>query len=163
MKRRFIFTSLIVAGLFATPVLADNHGWFMGKGRMGEWFRGEMWRGGMMGEGPGHMMMGERFSEHRLDALKSEIGIAASQEEVWKAYVTAVQTTGNAMRTTHMTMMDQNSFKTLPERLDAQAAMMAAHQDAMKTVRDATLALYEKLDETQKKKADDLILGLGMI
>ncbi len=163
MTRKLIFTSLLAAGLMTAPAFADPDGWFWGRGQMGDWFRGEMWRYGMMGDGPGHMMMGRRFSEHRLEALKSELGITAAQEDVWKTYMTAVQSAADGMRSTHQTMMDRGSFKTLPERLDAQAAMMASRQDVMKTVREATLALYEKLDEAQKKKADDLILGMGMM
>jgi hypothetical protein len=31
----------------------------------------------------------------------------------------------------------------------------------MTAVREATLALYNKLDANQKKKADDLIVGMG--
>ena len=76
----------IVAALFlaiATPVMADKDDrWFWGKGAMGHWFRGEMMGPDMMdGWGPG-MMMGRRFNEERLNALKDELAIT----EVQKSY-----------------------------------------------------------------------------
>ena len=163
MKRKFLAAFLIGAAMMTTPAFSDSEGWFWGRGHMGDWFRGEMWRYGMMGDGPGHMMMGREFSEYRLEALKSELAITPAQEDAWKAYVAALQGAGDAMRAAHAAMLDKGAFKTLPERLDAQASMMASHQDAMKTVRDSTLALYEKLDDSQKKKADEIILGMGMM
>ncbi len=163
MNRRIsvsIFAAVALACLSSVPVLAESDGWFWQRGHMGEWFRGEMWRSG---DGPGHMMMGRRFSEERLTALKTELAITPAQEEVWKAYVTTIGTAGDAMMKTHQTMMDRSELKTLPERLTAQESIMAMHQENMKAVREATLALYGKLDDAQKKKADDLILGMGMM
>jgi LTXXQ motif family protein len=166
MNRRIsisIMAAAVVACLSPTAVLAESDGWFWGRGHMGEWFRGEMWRDGMMGNGPGHMMMGRRFNEHRLEALKAELAITSAQEDAWKVYVTAIESAGDAMRQTHMSMMDKSAPATLPERLAMQENFMTMHQDSMKSVREATLTLYAKLDETQKKKADELILGMGMM
>ncbi len=161
MTRRFTFSIIAATVLFLSPVaMADSDGWFWGRGHMGDWFRGEMWRGG---DGPGHMMMGRRFSEHRLEALKAELIITSAQEDVWKSYVSAIETASDAMRQSHQSMMDKSDLKTLPERLGAQENIMALHQASMQAVREATLALYEKLDDTQKKKADELILGMGMM
>ncbi len=163
MNRRIsvsIFAAVALACLSSVPVLAESDGWFWQRGHMGEWFRGEMWRSG---DGPGHMMMGRRFSEERLTALKTELAITPAQEEVWKAYVTAIATASDAMMQTHQSMMDRSELKTLPERLAAQDNLMVIRHGNMKTVSGATLALYGKLDDAQKKKADDLILGMGMM
>lgn len=158
MTRRFTFLVLVASSLMSTPVLAD--GGFWGRGHMDHWFRSEMGRCDMMGGGG---MMGRRFGDERLGALKTELGITSAQETAWQAYEKIVSENAENMLKTHEAMMGQQPLKTLPERIDAQSAMMAARQDAMGKVREATLALYQVLDAGQKKKADELILGMGMM
>jgi LTXXQ motif family protein len=158
MTRRFTFLALVVTSLMSTPVLAD--GWFWGRGHMDHWFRSEMGRCDMMGGGG---MMGQRFGGERLEALKAELAITTAQETAWQAYEKVVRENADNMLKAHEAMMGQQPLQTLPERIDAQSAMMAAHQDAMGKVREATLALYQVLDAGQKKKADELILGMGMM
>ena len=84
LKSRSSRAAMVAALLFtiATPALADNDdGWFWGKGFMGHWFRGEMMGRDMMdGWGPG-MMMGTRFNDERLSALKIKLAITEAQDE----------------------------------------------------------------------------------
>ena len=40
---------------------------------------------------------------------------------------------------------------------------MTARIESLKSTNAATLALYEAMNEEQKKKADELILGMGMM
>jgi hypothetical protein len=157
----------ILAALFlaiATPVMADkDDGWFWGKGAMGHWFRGEMMGPDMMdGWGPG-MMMGRRFNEERLNALKDDLAITEAQKKLWDDYVAAVKNAVTAVRGVHVTMMNGDVPATLPERIKLHEGIMSARFDAMKSTDAATLALYNGLDDAQKKKADELILGMGMM
>ena len=148
----------------ATPAFADDDRvWFWGRGMMGNWFKGEMMDHGMMeGWGAG-MMMGSRFNEERLDALKTELAITDTQKKVWDDYVAAVKTAANSMRESHGQMMKAETPATLPERITLHESIMKARFDAMKSTNAATLALYQTLDAAQKKKADDLIMGMGMM
>jgi hypothetical protein len=154
---------VLPAGL-ATPAFADqDDGWFWGRGMMGQWFRGEMMGRGMMdGWGPG-MMMGQRFSEQRLAALKTELGITEAQTKAWDDYATAIKASAQSMRDAHVRLMGTADPATLPERLQLSQEMMAARIESMKSANAATLALYEALNDEQKKKADELILGMGMM
>lgn len=158
----FAATALFIAT--ATPAYADNDdGWFWGKGHMGQWFKGEwMGRSMMDGWGPG-MMMGGRFNEQRLDALKEELAITEAQKKLWDDYAEAVKSSTKSMREAHLQMMGADIPATLPERIALHEGMMATRQNSMKSTNEATLALYNALDATQKKKADELLLGMGMM
>ena len=158
----FAATALFIAT--ATPAYADNDdGWFWGRGHMGQWFKGEwMGRSMMDGWGPG-MMMGGRLSEQRLNALKEELAITAAQEKLWADYAAAVKLATTSMRETHVQMMSRDIPETLPERITLHENLMTARQEALKTTNAATLALYNALDAKQKKKADELLLGMGMM
>lgn len=157
MTRRFTFLILTASSLLITPALAD--GWFWGRGHMDHWFRSEMGRCDMMGG----RMMGWRSDDERLGALKSELGISVTQESAWQTYEKVVRESAESMLKSHEDMMSKQPLQTLPERMDAQSSMMAARQDSMSKVREATLGLYQVLDAEQKKKADQLILGMGMM
>ena len=154
---------ILPAGL-ATPAFADqDDGWFWGRGMMGQWFRGGMMGGGMMeGWGPG-MMMGGRFSEERLAALKSELGITEAQSKAWDDYAVAIKASAQSMRDAHIKLFGAADLASLPERLKLSQELMTARIDSLKSTNAATLSLYEALDDAQKKKADDLILGMGMM
>jgi LTXXQ motif family protein len=162
MKSMF-FGAFALSTVSIAPAFSDDDGWFWNRGRMGEWFRGEMMDNDMRW-GWGHgMMMGRRFGEERLNALKGELAIAATQEKVWDEYANAVKAAAESMRETHKNMMSGDIPKTLPERIAFHESMMIARQENMKTTDAATLALYNALDADQKKKADELILGMGMM
>lgn len=166
LKSRKSRAAAVAALLFAlaTPVLADSDdGWFWGKGFMGHWFRGEMMGRDMMdGWGPG-MMMGTRFNEERLNALKTELAITETQKKVWEEYAASVINAVTSMREVHAQMMSGSVPATLPERIAQHEGIMTGRFEAMKSTNAATLSLYNALDSGQKKKADELILGMGMM
>lgn len=166
LKSRSSRAAMVAALLFAfaTPVLADNDdGWFWGKGFMGHWFRGEMMGRDMMdGWGPG-MMMGTRFNEERLNALKTELAITEAQKKVWEDYAASVKGAVASMREAQVQMMSGSVPATLPERIAQHESIMTGRFEAMKSTNAATLSLYDALDSGQKKKADELILGMGMM
>jgi hypothetical protein len=158
--------AMVAALLFAiaTPVMADNDdGWFWGKGFMSHWFRGEMMGRDMMdGWGPG-MMMGTRFNEERLNALRNELAITDAQKKVWEDYAASVKDAVASMREAHVQMMSGSIPATLPERIAQHEGIMTGRLEAMKSTNATTLTLYNALDSTQRKKADELILGMGMM
>jgi hypothetical protein len=130
---------------------------------MGHWFWGEMMGPDLMdGWGPG-MMMGRRFNDERLNALKDELAITEAQKKLWDDYVAAVKNAVTAVRGVHVTMMNGDVPATLPEPIKLHEGIMSGRFDAMKSTDAATLALYNGLDDAQKKKADELILGMGMM
>jgi hypothetical protein len=148
----------------ANPVLADSDSsWFWGRGKMGDWFKGEMTGRHMMeGWGPG-MMMGGRFNTERLNALKNELAITEAQAKAWDGYVSSVKEASESMREAHTKMMTTSNPATLPERIALHESMMTVRLESMKSMNAATLALYKALDNEQKKKADELIMGMGMM
>lgn len=166
LKSRRSRAAMVAVLLFAiaTPVLADNDdGWFWGKGFMGHWFRGEMMGREMMdGWGPG-MMMGARFNEERLNALKNELAITDAQKKVWDDYTASVKGAVASMREAHVQMMSGSIPATLPERIAQHEGIMTGRLEAMKSTNAATLSLYSALDTEQKSKADELIMGMGMM
>jgi len=63
-------------------------------------------------------------------------------------------------------MMARHSGATasLPERLDQNEQLMAAHLDAMRATNKALKPLYAALSESQKQTADQLFWGpMGMM
>lgn len=121
----------------------------MGRGMMDVW-------------GPG-MMMGTRFSEERLNALKNELTITEAQTKVWDDYAVSVKNAATSMREVHVQMMSASIPVTLPERITLHEGMMVVWLESTKSRNVATLALYRTLDNAQKKKADELIIGMGMM
>ena len=166
LKSKSSRAAMVAALLFAiaTPVLADNDdGWSWGKGFMGHWFRGEMMGREMMdGWGPG-MMMGARFNEERLNAFKNELAITDAQKKVWDDYTASVKGAVASMREAHVQMMSGSIPATLPERIAQHEGIMTGRLEAMKSTNAATLSLYSALDSDQKSKADELIMGMGMM
>lgn len=164
MKRTIQVAAILAAILVAAPVLADDQdGWFWGRGMMGRWFQGGMMDQGMM-DGWGHgMMMGHRLNEERLKALKSELAITEAQAKAWDDYAAAITAAAKTMREAHMQMMNAPMPATLPERIALHENMMTSRHETMSKVSEATLALYNALDAAQKKKADEIIMGMGMM
>lgn len=159
-----LVAAIAVPASLATPAHSDeDDGWFWGRGMMGQWFRGEMMGRGMMDGWGGGMMMGPRFSEQRLAALKKELEITDAQAKAWDDYAAAIKSSSESMRDLHLQMMSASDPTTLPDRLKLSQGMMEARIEVMKSTNAATLALYEALSPEQKKKADELILGMGMM
>ena len=158
--------AVVAALLFATatPILAGNdNAWFWGRGLVGHWFMGEMMGRDMMdGWGPG-MMMGPRLNEERLDGLKAELGITEAQKKAWEDYAASVKGTVASMREAYVQIMSASIPATLPERITLHEGIMTGRFEAMKSTNAATLSLYNALDSGQKKKADELIMGMGMM
>lgn len=146
-----------------------GHG-MMGEGTMGP---GMMGRGGMMGMmGGGCPMMGmmgmmgrngpaPSFAEGRIAFIKAELAITDAQTGVWDAYAAALRKNLEGMQGMHKSMMSATQPANPVERLDRHISAMESRLQSLKEVKPALAALYATLSEDQKKKADDLLTGMG--
>jgi hypothetical protein len=128
---------------------------------------------GMMGNfGPGMMggcpMMGtttdgqvSTFAEGRIAFLKAELGITDAQKSVWDAYSETIKSNLQNMQGMWQTMMAVFDAKTPADRLDAQIAAMDSRLAALKQIKPALANLYAALSAEQKKKADEVLTGMG--
>jgi len=162
MKRtNLAMVALVAAGLLATgtPLGAQQPGMGMRDMPMG---RGMM---GMMGDCPMMgMMMGadaSTFAEGRIAFLKAELAISDAQKAAWEAYAAALKKNLQGMQAMRQTMMNVTEAKTPVERLDAHIAAMDGRLASLKEVKPALAALYVALSEEQKKKADQILTGMG--
>lgn len=130
-----------------------------------------MGRGGMMGMMGGGcpmmgMMMGRggpapSFAEGRIAFVKAELAITDPQSTVWDAYAAALRKNLESMQTMHKTMMGAAQPISPVERLDLHISTIESRLQSLKEVKPALAALYAALSEDQKKKADDLLIGMG--
>jgi hypothetical protein len=172
MKRtNLAMAALVAVGMLATgtPLTAQQPGMGMrdmpmGRGMMGDMpmRRGMM---GMMGDCPMMgMMMGDEtspFAEGRIAFLKAELAISDAQKAAWEAYAAALKKNLQGMQAMRQTMMNVMDAKTPVERLDAHIAAMDGRLGSLKEVKPALAALYVALSEEQKKKADQILTGMG--
>lgn len=135
---------------------------------------GMMGQGGMMGGDMTQMMsmmqgmmtmmhaangMMASHADERIASLKSELKITGAQSEDWERFVDALQANANSMKGMHQEMMGPGAVATLPERLDGQQKMLAAHLDSIKAVKKTLEPLYAALSDDQKKIANKLMVG----
>jgi hypothetical protein len=116
----------------------------------------------MMAECP--MMMGGDMASHaegRIAFLKAELAITDAQKAVWDAYAEALTKNLQGMQLTREAMMKTMEAKSPVERLDSHIAAMEGRVAALKEVKPALGALYTALSAEQKKKADELLTGMG--
>jgi hypothetical protein len=128
---------------------------------------------GMMGNyGPGMMggcpMMGVTtdgrtltFADGRIAFLKAELGITDAQKSVWDPYAEAIKRNLQNMQGMWQTMKTVLEAKTPGDRLDAQIAAMDSRLAALKEIKPVLSKLYAALSDEQKKKADDVLTGMG--
>ena len=190
MKRwnAFIALAALSIGLFAIARIATAEQpaadqspppemGMMGAGMMGPEMMGAgmmgpgMGRGGMMGMMGGGcpmmgMMMGRggvapSFAEGRIAFLKAELAITDTQASVWDAYAAALRKNFENMQSMHTTMMSAAAPASPVERLDRHISAMDSRLQSLKEVKPALAALYAALSDDQKKKADDLLTGMG--
>ncbi|WP_448045896.1 Spy/CpxP family protein refolding chaperone [Bradyrhizobium liaoningense] len=138
--------------------------------------------GGMMGPGQGYGMMGNygrgmmggcpmmdatadgktsTFAAGRIAFLKAELGITDAQKTVWDAYAETIKGNLQSMQGMWQTMKTVAEAKTPADRLGAQIAAMESRVAALKEVKPALEKLYAALSDEQKKKADEVLTGMG--
>jgi hypothetical protein len=165
MKRNSHVLSIAAAlafALTATQLLAQQPGPGMPMGPRGMMGMMQMMAGcpmmGPMTSNEGH---GSAFSEGRIAFLKAELSITDAQKPAWDAYAAAIKANLQSMQDMMQTMRAVFDAKTPVDRLDAHLAAMEARLNALKDVKPALAKLYESLSADQKKKADDLLTGMG--
>ncbi len=135
----------------------------MGQGRMmGMPGRGMMGMGDcpMMGMMPGSAEM-PAFGEGRIAFLKAELAITPAQQSAWDAYAAALKKNFASMQGMRQSMMMALEGKTAVERLDAHLAAMEGRHAALKEIKPSLATLYSALSDEQKKKADQVLTGMG--
>jgi hypothetical protein len=103
----------------------------------------------------------ERFQAHRaqrMEALKSQLALTASQQEAWTAFVAASQPSQRAGQ-----KPDRAEFAkmTTPQRLDRMQAAQAEHAASFARRADATRTLYAALSPQQQQTFDAQTLRHG--
>jgi hypothetical protein len=185
MQRKTLLAIVVLAGsvaLGAQTTLAQQHRGGMsgtGQGRMGGGMmggdgtmggggmmgRGGMMRGGgMMGGGCPMMGMGGSQDTHmagRIAFLKAELAITDAQKGAFDTYAEAIKANIENMHAMREGMMSMMSAENPVERLDAHLTMMEKRTASLKAVKPALTALYSALDDTQKKKANAILTGMG--
>lgn len=124
---------------------------------------------GMGGGGPmgGCMMLGadegKTYAEGRLAFLKAELGITDAQKTQWDGYAAALKRNLENMQSMRQTMTGaMGTPEGSPvERLDLRITAMEARLATLKEVKPALAGLYAALSEEQKKKASELLTGMG--
>ena len=101
------------------------------------------------------------YREGRIAFLKTELAITEAQGKVWDAYAEALKKNMQSMLDMRKTMMEARSAKSPVERLSAHVSAMESRLKALQDVKPALVALYDSLSEEQKKKADDVLTGMG--
>jgi hypothetical protein len=160
--------ALVAAGLLAlgAPLRAQQSGMGMRDMPMGP---GTMMAPGMMGmmrmmgDCPMMVMGADRstFAEGRIAFLKAELAITEAQKSVWDTYAAALKKNLQGMQAMRQTMVKVMEAKTPVERLDAHIAAMEGRVASLKEVKPALSALYGALTDEQKKKADEILTGMG--
>jgi predicted lipid-binding transport protein (Tim44 family) len=139
----------------------------MGPGMMGPGMMGMIGPGMMPGaSGPAMCIAMAGHIDGRLAYLKAELKITEAQEQLWKSYAAASRDNTNTMLARCTTMMNRHSGSTasLPDRLDQNEQLMAAHLDAMRAMNKALKPFYAALSDDQKKTADEILWGpMGMM
>ena len=165
MKRmKLTMIALMAAGLVATgtPLRAQQPGMDTRDMPMAPGMMGMMRTMGdcpMMG-----MMMGadtSTFAEGRIAFLKAELAISDAQKGVWDTYAAALKKNLQGMQAMRQTMGKVMEAKTPVERLDAHINAMDGRLASLKEVKPALAALYGALSDEQKKKANEILTGMG--
>jgi hypothetical protein len=97
-----------------------------------------------------------------LDKLKRSLRITEAQKAAWDAYVAALKTNARSLQGMRESMRPARGTK-LPEAYEAHVTASEARLTALRELKPTLVALYESLDDNQKKKADDVLLRMSCI
>ena len=96
------------------------------------------------------------------EVLRSaELAITPAQQSVWDAYAAALKKNFTSMQGMRGSMMTALEGKTPVERLDAHLAAIESRHGALKGIKPVLATLYTALSDEQKKKADQILTGMG--
>ena len=100
-------------------------------------------------------------AEDRLAGLKSELGIAASQEPAWQEFVKSAKQRDESRQAWFDKMREARAAGTLPELLAQQDEVFKQHQAERQATTSALKELYAALTPEQKVVADQRFGGFG--
>jgi LTXXQ motif family protein len=139
----------------------------MGGGMMGGGMMGHMMQSGMMGRDCPMMGMtmgrgdGSTHAAGRIAFLKAELGITDAQQAAFDDYAAALKTNLEGMQAMRSSMMSAMQSGKPGDRLDVHIKAMEGRLAALKEVKPALDKLYASLSDEQKKKADQILTGMG--
>jgi hypothetical protein len=139
------------------PGMMDGQGF--GPGMMGNYGQGMMAGCPMMGTTTDGKI--STFAEGRIAFLKAELGVTDAQKSVWDAYTETIKGNLQDMQGMWQTMKTVFEAKTPVDRLDAQIAVMDSRLAKLKEIKPSLAKLYAALSAEQKKKADEVLTGMG--
>jgi hypothetical protein len=127
-----------------------------GMGQMMEHMGGCPMMGGMMGGG----RMGAH-SEGRIAFLMAELAITEKEKSAWEAYAGALRKNLESMQSMRREMIKSPQAKSPVDRLDRHIRHMEERVGALKEIKEPLAHLYDALSDEQKKRADELLTGMG--
>lgn len=165
MKHMKYLTAVILAAALAfagSAVNAQQHGSMGAEMGMDRGMMGHKMRGGILGRNC-PMMGGSdgAFAKGRIAFLKAELEITDAQKSVFDAYAAALKDNLQNMNAMWKSMIGKKSAKTPVERLNAHLFMMEGRTSSLKAVKPKLEAFYAALSDDQKKKADQILTGMG--
>ena len=169
MRRLALVAALLTAsgimGSADAQQTQPGYGSMMGGMHMGPGMMGSMPMMGGSDQGAPMCAMMTGHIEGRLAYMKAELKITPAQEALFAAYANAMRDNLQAMAAHCATMMSQGgpASLSLPDRLDLHEQFMAVHLDAVRAMSKALKPLYASFDDAQKRAADQLFSGMGMM
>lgn len=115
----------------------------------------QMVRGAPMMSG----MMPFEHVEGYIAFLKAELAITDAQLPQWTAFANVLRADGKSMHEGMGKMVQAGMPTTAPARTEAMVQMMTMRLEGMKSMVSAEKALYAVLTDSQKKLADELMVG----
>ncbi len=102
--------------------------------------------------------------EGRIAALKTELKITEAQTSAWNKFAEAMRATAGSMNGMYEQMTQSGPAATLPARLERREALLSAHLNRVKSLREALEPLYASFSDEQKKTANGMMIGpMGMM
>ena len=97
-----------------------------------------------------------------LDKLRRNLRITEAEQAAWDAYVAVLKAHVRSLQGMRESMRPPRGTK-LPEAYEAHVTASEARLTALRELKSTLIALYDSLNDDQKKKADDVLLRMSCI
>jgi len=97
-----------------------------------------------------------------LDKLRRNLRITEAEQAAWDAYVAVLKANVRSLQGMRESMLPVRGRK-LPEAYEAHVSASEARLTALRELKSTLIALYDSLNDDQKKKADDVLLRMSCI
>ena len=103
------------------------------------------------------------FPMPKLPGKGSPTGrVAEAEQAAWDAYVAVLKAHVRSLQGMRESMLPVRGRK-LPEAYEAHVSASEARLTALRELKSTLIALYDSLNDDQKKKADDVLLRMSCI